>query len=70
MRPVDSSWVAAIGYEQRAREVHIALIDGPAYAYETVPPDVWRRLLAADSKGTFVNEVLKPHYRVRKLSCD
>jgi hypothetical protein len=67
MKPVESSWVAAIGYEESAREVHVALIDGAAYAYESVSPDVWRLFLAADSKGTFVNEVLKPHYGVRRL---
>jgi hypothetical protein len=67
MRPVESSWVAAIGYEESAREVHVALIEGATYAYESVPPDVWQLFLAADSKGTFVNEVLKPNYEVRKL---
>ena len=68
MTAVDSSWVAAIGYEENEREVHIALIEGSVYAYGAVPPDVWRLFLAADSKGTFVNEVLKPRYEVRKLS--
>jgi hypothetical protein len=68
MKPVDSSWVAAIGYEEGAREVHVALIEGTSYAYEPVPPHVWQLFLAADSKGTFVNEVLKPDYEVRKLS--
>jgi hypothetical protein len=68
MKPVESSWVAAIGYEESAREVHVALLDATAYAYKSVPPDVWQRFLTADSKGTFVNEVLKPRYEVRKLS--
>jgi KTSC domain len=70
MRPVESSWVAAIGYEENAREVHVALLDGAAYAFESVPPEVWRLFLTAESKGTFVNEVLKPGYEVRKLSSD
>jgi hypothetical protein len=68
MSPVESSWVAAIGYEENKREVHVALLDGASYAYESVTPDVWQLFLAADSKGTFVNEVLKPDYGVRKLS--
>ena len=68
MQPVDSSWVAAIGYQEEAREVRVSLIDGGAYAYESVPPDVWRRFVAAESKGIFVNEVLKPNYGVRTLS--
>jgi hypothetical protein len=68
MKPVESSWVAAIGYEQSTREVHVTLLDGAAYAYASVPPELWRLFLAAQSKGTFVNEVLKPRYDVRKLS--
>jgi hypothetical protein len=67
LRAVESSWVAAIGYQEDAREVHVALIAGRAYAYESVPPEVWQRFLAADSKGTFLNEVLKPAYEVREL---
>jgi hypothetical protein len=67
MQAVESSWVAAIGYDENAREAHIALIDGPGYAYESVPPEVWRRFEAAASKGTFVNEMLKPRYEVRRL---
>jgi hypothetical protein len=66
MWPVTSSWVAAIGYDVDARDVHVALIGGGAYAYESVPPDVWRLFVDAESKGSFVNEVLKPGYRCRK----
>jgi hypothetical protein len=68
MQPVDSSWVAEIGYNAQLREVHIALIDGRTYAYESVPPEVWRRFQDAESKGTFINEVLKPDYEFRRLS--
>jgi hypothetical protein len=67
MRAVQSSWVAAIGYEEKAHEVHVALIEGRAYAYESVSSDVWELFLAAESKGTFVNQVLKPRYEVREL---
>jgi hypothetical protein len=68
MQPVDSSWVAEIGYDAKLHEVHIALIDRRAYAYESVPPQVWRRFQDTESKGTFVNEVLKPDYEFRRLS--
>ena len=65
MRPVASSWVAAIGYDQGGEEAYVELIEGNRYAYMGVPVAVWLDFAAADSKGTFVNEVLKPGYRFR-----
>ena len=67
MQPVTSSWVAAIGYDDAALEVHVELIESDTYAYWPAPASVWQAFLAAESKGTFVNEVLKqPPYRFRK----
>ncbi len=65
MRAVDSSWVAAIGYDADDREVYVELLEGGRYAYLDVGPEVWREFVAAESKGTFVNQVLKPTYRFR-----
>ena len=67
MQPVESSCVAAIGYDGDTREVYVEFIESGTYAYWPAPERVWRRFLAADSKGTFVNEVLKrAEYRFRK----
>jgi hypothetical protein len=66
MQPVESSWVAAIGYDRGAQEVYVELIEGGVYAYRPVPATIWRDFEAADSKGTFVNDVLKPGYACRK----
>jgi|HubBroStandDraft_1064217.scaffolds.fasta_scaffold987574_2 hypothetical protein len=68
MHPVDSSWVAAIGYDEDRAEAYVEVIEGGTrYAYTGVPLAVWRDFAAAASKGTFVNEVLKPGYRFREL---
>ncbi len=66
MRPVTSSWIAAIGYDDDAHEAHVELIDDGAYAYAQVPPVIWRAFDAADSKGRFVNAVLKPYFPCRE----
>ncbi|MFI4989417.1 MAG: KTSC domain-containing protein [Solirubrobacterales bacterium] len=65
MQAVTSSWIAAIGYDD-AREVHVELIEGATYVYEQVPPVIWRAFVAADSKGRFVNAVLKPYFPWRE----
>jgi hypothetical protein len=66
MHPVESSWVAAIGYDEVGEELFVALIEGRLYAYAGVPGSVWRDFVAADSKGTFVNETLRPRYPFRR----
>jgi ADP-ribosylglycohydrolase len=58
--------VAAIGYDEAAQEAYVEFIDSGVYVYERVPPVVWRAFEAADSKGGFVNAVLKPHFGFRE----
>lgn len=60
MRPVVSSCVAAIGYDERVLEVYVEFHNGRTYAYAGVPRSIWREFENADSKGRFVNLVLKP----------
>ncbi len=68
MHAVDSSWIAAIGYDEHAEEAYVRLIAGGLYAYEGVPSALWRAFATAASKGTFVNELLKPGCPYRKLA--
>lgn len=59
MHQVESSAVARIGYDAEAEEAYVEYIGGGLYAYEGVPVDVFEGLANADSKGTFVNAVIK-----------
>lgn len=61
MHPVESSAVARIGYDPEAGEAFVEYIDSDLYAYEGVPPDVFEELANAESKGTFVNAVIKAY---------
>jgi hypothetical protein len=67
MRPVESSAVARIGYDAEAEEAYVEYLGGGLYAYEGVPPGMFEELANAESKGTFVNETIKPRYPFRKL---
>jgi hypothetical protein len=40
---------------------------GAAYRYLGVPENVYAALRAAESKGRYVNEVVKPRYRFIRL---
>jgi hypothetical protein len=66
MHPVESSAVARIGYDAELEEIYVEYLDGDLYAYEAVPAGVFEELAHADSKGTFVNAVIK-EYPFRKL---
>jgi hypothetical protein len=67
MFPVDSSAIARIGYDVEAKEAYVEFREsGGIYAYSGVPLEVFAELARADSKGTFVNEVIK-RYPFRQL---
>jgi len=61
MHAVESSAVARIGYDAEAKEVYVEYVGGDLYAYEGVPADVFDELAKAESKGTFVNAVIKEY---------
>jgi len=41
---------------------------GSVYQYFDVPRAVYQELIAADSIGAYVNQVIKPRYRCTKIS--
>lgn len=67
--PVDSSSIAALGYVPLRRELIVKFRERDVvYAYEGVAEFEFRALLAADSKGRFINLWIKPRHRFRRLS--
>ncbi len=66
LHPVESSAVARIGYDVEAEEVYVKYLGGDLYAYEGVPAGVFEELASAESKGTFVNVVIK-RYPFRRV---
>lgn len=68
MVAVDSSSIDAVGYDEGARELWVRFVDSETtYVYEGVEPGTYRELLEAESKGQFVNWVVKPRYSFRRL---
>jgi len=67
LHPVESSCVARIGYDEGAKEAYVEFLGDGIYAYRGVPLSVYDEFANADSKGTFVNTVIKPRYPVRKI---
>jgi hypothetical protein len=67
MHRVDSTCVARLGYDAAAEEVHVEFHDSAVYGYRNFASRVYAEFEAAESKGTFLNLVVKPNYPARKL---
>jgi hypothetical protein len=66
--PVDSTVVAAIGYDERKEILEIEFhFRNAVYQYEDVPAEVWAAFKASDSKGKYFNENIRNSYFERKL---
>ena len=64
---VDSSWVNSISYEPASQNL-ITNLAGRTYVYSGVSPQRYAALCAADSKGRYVNQFIKPNYPVRRIA--
>jgi len=59
-RPVESSSIASIGYDEASRVLEVQFIEsGEIYRYFDVPLQEYENFLAAPSKGTYLNSYLK-----------
>jgi hypothetical protein len=64
--PVESRSILEVGYDPAARELHVVFKrSSRRYIYEGVPPEVFDRLMASESKGGFVNAEIKNAYPFR-----
>ena len=65
---LNSSSLAAAGYDPYQHELDIAFrLDG-VYRYFNVSPRTYRALMQADSKGQFFTGYIRGHYRFEKVA--
>ncbi len=60
--PVDSSMVAAIGYDGELQALVVLYNSGRAYQYLQVPPEVFQGFQEARSKGRYLLDHVIDHY--------
>lgn len=65
--PVTSSNVASVGYDPKTQTLEVEFQNGGVYQYFDVPGHVYDALMAAASKGTFLNSSIKGAYRYARL---
>lgn len=57
--PVQSSNIAAIGYDDTNAILEVEFLNGSIYQYYGVPRDTYDSLMNAASKGSFLNAFIK-----------
>jgi hypothetical protein len=63
--PVTSSAVSAIGYDKDQRILIVRFNSGnTGYVYVNVPETVFKEFMQCESKGKYLNKVIKPNYSV------
>jgi len=67
MQFVQSSNIEQIGYDEPNQELHVNFLNSNiVYIYIAVPEYVYEEFLAADSKGRYLHQNIKPRFEFRK----
>ena len=66
-RPVTSSNVASVGYDQNTLTLEVEYHSGSVYQYFDVPEAVYQEFMAADSLGRYLNQNIKNSYRYAQI---
>lgn len=59
MQSVKSSNVKAVGYDEETKTLQVHFKSGGVYQYAGVQPEMYADLLAAESVGRFVSQVVR-----------
>jgi hypothetical protein len=69
-RSVKSKAVKSLLYDDVTRTLDVEFASASVYRYFDVPRDVYEWLLRVDSKGTFVNRLVKEKYRYERVGSE
>ena len=64
---VDSKGIRWIRYDEGSRTLDVAYAESGEYRYFDVGPEVHAWLMKAESKGKFMNRLVKDKYRYERL---
>ena len=68
MPKIDSSAISHVGYQDQRRLLYVIYaVQVAAMSMSTCRGAIMTNMLKAKSKGAFVNERIKPHYKCQRL---
>ncbi|MEW6207913.1 MAG: KTSC domain-containing protein [Acidobacteriota bacterium] len=65
---VESSMIHAVGYDAKTRTLEVVFNSGRTYCYGGVPRKVYKELMEADSKGSYMRDCIIDCYPYHQLS--
>jgi hypothetical protein len=66
-KPVSSSTIAEIGYDEPRRALELLFRNGNVYQYFDVPPQEYQALMQAGSHGQYLNANIKGRFRYARV---
>lgn len=66
-KPVSSSNIASIGYDEATSTLEIEFLNNSIYQYFDVPQHIYRGLMSAESHGKYLAQNIKGVYRYSKV---
>lgn len=68
MTPVQSSNIAAIGYDKETKKMRVKFTGGNLYEYHGVEPHIHTNMLAHESPGKFFARDIRGQYAYEKVT--
>ena len=69
-QPAKSKGIRVVAYDAARRTLDVEFAAGKVYRYFDVPPEVHAWLTRVESKGKFVNRLVRDKYRYERLDGD
>ena len=70
MEALNSKGIRSIRYDERTHTLDVAYTSSGEYRYFDVGPEVYAWLMKAESKGKFMNRLVKDKYRYERLDVE
>jgi hypothetical protein len=66
MKPLRGTGVKAAGYDERNRKLVVETATG-TFEYANISPEIYRRLMASPSPGTYYKESIEDEFTPRRI---
>lgn len=64
---INSKSLHSVGYDDETYTLEVKFTNGGLYRYYFVVPEEYQKLMEAESKGLYVNTVIKPNHKFEKI---
>ncbi|HYA19443.1 MAG TPA: KTSC domain-containing protein [Burkholderiales bacterium] len=66
-KSVSSSTIRSVGYEPGSQTLEIEFTSGSIYQYSRVSPEIYRKLMAAPTIGSFFKDNIEEEFSAKRI---